>query len=195
MFQSKSPRRTWLTGIVVALAGLAGLGYYWSSADCKICMAQLTQNLPLTGTIGPVCSINITTLPASGSLPNLALASAQRVEVATLAQTCNNTPGYTLTVSSSHCADTPDGGKLELSTTYYVPYSLEFNNPTTGGSSATVLGLLDGACTGNSYILARDVTTATVSGETSQIFAHYTGSTSLPTGSYSDTVTITMAAK
>jgi hypothetical protein len=74
-------------------------------------------------------------------------------------------------------------------------YSVEFNNPGTGGSQPTVTGLLDTACTGASKIVGREVTNEKVRDEVSRIYVNYNGDSNLAADSYTDTLTITLVVK
>ena len=74
-------------------------------------------------------------------------------------------------------------------------YSVEFNNPTTGGSQAVVTGLLATACSGASAVVGRDVTNSRIFNELSRIYINYSGDSGLAADSYTDTLTITMVVK
>lgn len=156
--------------------------------------AQQTGTITLTGTIAQQCSVVVA---ATASALNLDLsAGSKRVEVGTGQQSCNKKAGYSIRVSSANCASGAAGAKLVGSAAgETLRYSVEFGNPTTGGSQATVTNLLSSACTGTSVITGRDVTNAKVSNEISHVFVNYTGDSALAADTYSDTLTITMVVK
>lgn len=157
-------------------------------------MAQQTGTITLTGTVAQQCSVVVT---ATTGAVNLDLSSGtRRIEVGSGVQTCNKKAGYTIRVSSANCATGIAGAKLVGATSAeLLPYSVEFNNPTTGGSQATVTGLLASACTGTSAITGRDVSNSKITSELSRIFVNYTGDTNLAADTYTDTLTISMIVK
>ena len=158
--------------------------------DCGVCEAA--NQILLQGTVAEVCTINVTPGAGATALP-LAVTGAQHVQVGTVAQSCNKKLGYTLTVSSAACAGAPAGAKvIEAASADQVAYSAEFANPTTGGSTASVTGLLATTCAAQ---IARKVTNSKVTGETSTVFVNFTGVAGLSSGTYQDTLTVTMSVK
>ena len=130
--------------------------------------------------------------PAAMSLP-LTAAVAQRILVGTVLQYCNKKTGYTLVITSANCSTAPVGAKVvDTVSGESVPYSVEMDNPTTGGSRAVVSGLLASTCLS---AVGRDVLNAKIVYETSQVYASYTGSTLLAAGTYQDTLTFTLNLK
>lgn len=185
----KTMKRNLIVGGIAAL-GLAAVGV-WSFTKCDVCMAQLSDTIPLSGIVGPTCSVDATALPAASSL--VLTGGVTRVMVANVVQSCNDPDGYTLTVTSAHCAGTPTGAKIVGPTpaTDYLQYSVEFDNPTTG-TSTDVTGLLANTCSSQ---IARDVTGVPIFAETSYVYLNYTGSGLLTAGTYTDTLTVTLATK
>lgn len=156
--------------------------------------ASAAVTIPLQGTAGVVCTISVTPDAQALTLP-ITTPGPQTVTVGTVLQTCNQVNGYTLTVSdlSGNCTPAPTGAKLvEAGSSTRLPYSVNAANPTTGGSSANVTGLLASACTNQ---IARDVTGASVTSETSTIAVSFTGNATLFPGTYNDTLTFTMTTK
>jgi len=150
------------------------------------------QGILLQGIVSANCSIAVTADPAASALP-LAVAGAQRIKVGTVLQNCNKKTGYTLKVESANCAALPVGAKvIDPVSGESLPYSVEFNNPTTGGSPAIVANLLANTC---QAVAGREVTNAKVVTESSQIYVNYTGSPLLAAGTYQDTVTVTLNLK
>jgi hypothetical protein len=173
--------RTTSTALALALA-------------CAAAPASAGVTIPLQGTAGVVCTINVTPDAAALSLP-ITTPGAQTVTVGTVLQTCNQINGYTLSVSdlSGNCTPAPTGAKLvESGSGTRLPYSVNAVNPTTGGSTANVTGLLASACTNQ---IARDVTGSVVTTETSTIAVSFTGNATLFPGTYNDTLTFTMTTK
>lgn len=159
-----------------------------------IALAQTTGTITLTGTVATNCNLVVTPASAASSLD--LSNGVKRVQVGSVLQNCNKNAGYLLIVASLNCPATPTGAKLVGAlNAEVVPYSVEANNPTTGGSQAVVTGLLATACSGAAAVTARDVAGAKITGETSQIFVNYSGSSGLSADSYADTLTITLAAK
>lgn len=151
--------------------------------------ARAQTPIQLTGTVAAVCSIVVSANAAASTLP-LTGVGPQRVQVGTVAQNCNSKAGYSLVVTSANCGTGQSGAKLvNASANENVPYTAEFNNPTTGGSVATVTGLLATNCNMGT---ARTVTGAKVVAETSTVFVNFTGAALLASGTYSDTLTIVM---
>jgi hypothetical protein len=93
-------------------------------------------------------------------------------------------------VTSSNCSAAPSGAKL-VSGPNNLGYTVSSSNPVTGGSSNTS-NLLSTVCTGQ---IARDVTNAVVTAETSTITVVFNGNATLFPGTYTDTLTFTMTTK
>lgn len=169
---------TLVAGIAAALAG---------STDAA------AQNIQLQGMAAQNCTITVTSNEGNALNLPLAASGAQRVEVGTVTQSCNKKAGYTLSVTSTNCPVAPTGGKLSDSVSgEALAYSGEFANPTTGGSQASVTGLITSACTNQ---VARNVTNAKISGEISTVYVNFTGDPALAAGTYTDTLTIALAVK
>jgi spore coat protein U-like protein len=110
--------------------------------------------------------------------------------VGAVLQDCSSTVSYTLVVASANCLLSPVGAKLrDPISKEYVRYSLEFDNPTSGGSQPVVSGLLAGAC---ANAIGRDVNRHNIKKESSDIFIDFTGTATLAEGAYSDTLTVTL---
>lgn len=156
--------------------------------------AQQSGSITLTGTVAQNCTIGVT---ATSAASNLDLSGGNsRVQVGTVVQDCNKRAGYTLHVASQNCSTGTLGAKL-IGTVNgeSLNYSVEFNNPATGGSQTVVTGILSTACSGASAVTARDVTDAKISGETSSVYVNYSGNSQLSADSYSDVITITLVSK
>ena len=150
------------------------------------------QVILLQGVVSAKCSIVITADPAASALP-LDITGAQRVKVGTVLQNCNKLTGFALKVESATCATSPVGAKvLDPVSGESVRYSVEFNNPTTGGSQATVASLLGSTC---QAAVGREVTSAKIVTESSLVYVNYTGSPLLAAGTYQDTLTVTLNLK
>jgi hypothetical protein len=149
-----------------------------------------TGTIALQGVISGACNITVTSRPAATALP---LSGTQRIYVGDIAQTCNAAHGYTLDVTSANCGGSPTGAKLQsaafdpANAQTFAPYSVEFINPTTGGSSADVTGLLQSACASQTGRASN----APLSGESSQVWVNYNLG-ALAAGTFTDTLTITM---
>jgi len=179
-----STKRHWMVGAAILAVGVAGALLNNSDAAA--------QDILLQGTSAQNCAITVAADAAATSLP-LTTAGAQRVQVGTVTQSCNKKAGYTLSVTSANCAAAPTGAKVADSVGgEYLAYSGEFANPTTGGSTASVTGLLASACTSQ---VGRDVTNAKITGEVSTVFVNFTGSAALGAGTYTDTLTVALAVK
>lgn len=156
--------------------------------------AQQTGTINLIGTVSQQCSVIVT---PSSQAANLDLSSGnKRVEIGTALQNCNKKAGYTLHVLSQNCTVGTPGAKL-IGTVAgeTLRYSVEFNNPPTGGSQTVVTGLLATACSGAAAVIGRDVTNQKIHDEISRIFVNYTGDSGLASDSYTDTLTITLVTK
>lgn len=172
-----------------ALMGASVLGSSVTQAQ------SLTGNLTLQGSIQGNCTIDVTALPAASTLSLTGThegVGSGAIHVGDISQTCNDSAGFTLTITSDHCSDSPAGGKLEGpgfpgDNTHYVAYTISFVNP-----DGQVDNLLS-SCSGQ---VARNVSGTTISGDTSAIWVSYDASgRSLVTGNFSDTLTITMNLK
>lgn len=190
-FQTTSAKRKWLIGAGSVAALIAvGAGAMWYADDCDICEAATT--ILLQGTVAQNCTLSVTTDAVAANLP-LTTPGAQHVQVGSALQSCNKKIGYTLNLAATNCAAAPVGAKVvDTVSTEVLAYSAEFANPTTGGSVAEVTGLLATACNAPT---ARDVTNFKVDSETSAIFVNFTGNALLASGTYQDTLTITITIK
>lgn len=151
--------------------------------------AQAASQIILTGTVGQNCTINVTPDPNASTL-DLTTSGARRVQVGVVLQNCNKKAGYSLQITSANCAATPTGAKLiGTASTETLAYSVESNNPTTGGSTAVVTGLLASSCVSQN---ARVVSNAKIIGENSALFVNYNGDGDLSADTYQDTLTLTM---
>ncbi len=183
-----SVRSKW-TILKVAVAGLFAGAVL--TITCASGQAQgLTGTIALQGVISGNCNITVTARPAASALP---LTGTQRIYIGDIAQNCNDVHGYAIAVTSANCGGSPTGGKLQSATydpnnaTTFAPYSIEFINPTTGGSSADVTGLLGSACSGQ----VGRATNAAISAESSQVWINYNLG-ALVAGTFTDTLTLSM---
>jgi hypothetical protein len=173
---------------ITRIAG--SLAFLAASIGSVPASASAQSTILLQGVVSAQCSIVVTALAAASAL-SLTSVGAQRVQVGTVLQNCNKKTGYNLAVTSANCATpTPVGAKvLGTAAGYTVPYSVEFDNPATGGSQTTVTSLLASACTA---AVGRGVTSALIVGETSTVWVNYTGNALLAADTYLDTLTIVM---
>jgi spore coat protein U-like protein len=150
---------------------------------------EAANTIVLQGTVAHNCTIEVTQAAVAGNLP-LTTSGTQRINVGSVQQSCNKKVGYTVEVSSLNCGAQPTGAKvIDPASNEYLTYSVEFQNPTSGGSQPSVTGLLGQACSGQ---FGRDVSGAKVANETSTVYVNFTGSETLSAGTYQDTLTITM---
>lgn len=153
---------------------------------------QAASQIYLQGVVAANCTIVVTAYTAASALP-LSSVTPQRILVGSIVQNCNKPSGYTLVVGSANCpAATPGAKVTDAVSGESVPYSVEFNNPTTGGSRAVVAGLLASTCLA---AIGRDVLNSKIVNEASSVFVNYTGSVLLAAGTYQDTLTITLNLK
>jgi hypothetical protein len=78
---------------------------------------------------------------------------------------------------------------MDYMTMESVSYSVEFDNPTTGGSQPIVTALLANACPN---AVGRVVTRAKIDDETSTVYIDFTGSATMAEGKYTDTLSLTL---
>jgi len=174
-----------LAAAVAVLGAAAALPFV--VGNCDICDAA--NSILLAGVVAGKCTVAVTADAQAATLP-ITAAGAQRVLVGTIQQNCTGTRSYSIGMSSMNCAFSPTGGKvMNEDANEYLPYSGEFNNPTTGGSQAVVTGLLASACTNQ---IGRQVTKGHISNETSSLYINFTGSPVLAAGTYQDVVTISL---
>lgn len=151
--------------------------------------AQSANQIQLVGNVSRKCTLSATPDPASSNLA-LTLSGSQRVAIGTIAQDCNGNVDFLMQVFSANCVNAPTGAKLvDPATDEFLEYTVESENPTSGGSTPLVTGLLDSACTNQ---VAREVTHGRVRNEISTFYVRYTGSPILSAGTYQDTLTITL---
>ena len=174
--------------IVISVFALLALSCGAVPQSCRA--TALSDTVLLQGVVTANCSVAITDDPGALTLP-LLVTGTQHIKVGTILQNCNKKTGYTLTVASANCATpVPVGAKvIDPLSTGYLPYSVEFDNPTTGGSLATIAGLLATSCT---TATGRTVASALIVAENSTLYINYTGSLLLAAGTYTDTLTVTM---
>ncbi len=170
-----SPRRRWFVGTgVVTAAVIAGIAGAWLAGECDFCEAA--NDILLQKTIAQNCTVSVTAHANAANLP-LNTSGAQHVQVGTVNQNCNKKIGYTLVVTSTNCAAAPARAKLiDPVSSEYLAISAEFANPVTGGSTASVTGLLASACAAQ---IGRDVTNAKINNEDSTVYVNFDGDTTL----------------
>ena len=171
---------------VLAAAALAAAPYL--VRECDVC--QAASDIFLSGYVPGVCTIVVTENAQASNLP-ITAAGAQRVLVGTVLQNCNGRRTYVLMATSRNCPASPVGGKLLNDAADRLPYSVEFNNPTTGMSYPVVTGLLQSACTDQ---VGRHVQFSRIRDETSSVYVNFTGAPDLAAGTYEDIVTISIYA-
>lgn len=179
-------RRWFWTGVVAAVVA-AALVTSLIVEECDVCEAA--TSILLSGTVLGKCTIAVTSTPEATNL-NIISPTSQRIQIGSVVQNCNGRRSYIVTMTSMNCATAPAGGKmLDPLSGDYLSYSGEFANPTTGGSSPSVTGLLATSCTGQT---GRSVTNGNIANETSTVFVNFIGSPTLGAGVYQDTVTISL---
>jgi len=172
-------------------AGLLFVGLLFGSgvAASAWTAAHAASQIILTGTVGQNCTIGVTPDPSASTL-DLTTSGARRIQVGVVLQNCNKRAGYSLQVTSANCVATPIGAKLVgTASAEALAYSVEANNPTTGGSAPAVTGLLATTCTSQN---ARIVSNAKINDENSTLFVNYNGNGGLSADTYQDTLTLTM---
>lgn len=184
-------KRTRAAALIVAAVAVAALAAApFLVRECDVCEAA--SDIFLSGYVPGVCTIAVTEDAQAIDLP-LGAPGSQRIRVGSVLQNCNGRRTYTITVSSRNCAAAPAGAKLlnDEDTASALPYSVEFNNPTTGGSDAVVTGLLASACSNQ---IGRYVNFTRIQNESSTVYVNLVGAADLAAGTYEDVVTISIYA-
>lgn len=136
-------------------------------------LAATTGTLQLQGIVGTTFSISVASQTGAMNLDILNGESAKLVGIAT--ETTNNSAGYKVTMSSAN------GGELKNGSLDFVQYKVSYN----GGTAVTPT------------LLAATVKTSSVpqpAGVSSNITVTFTGKPTALAGTYSDTLTLTIAA-
>jgi hypothetical protein len=148
--------------------------------------AATQGSIPLSGTVGTVCSITVN--QQAGATTLTLTASQTNLLIATATENCNDHNGYFVTVMSRN-AGTPAGqGKAFLGGAVSgnpdkVPYTISY-----AGTTLTLDAT--GAARG------KDTTFKTTGqGVTSNVTITYTGVSNLGADTYSDTITLTIGGK
>lgn len=182
-------RRTanlWRVSVGLVMVGVGFFGAVRFIGKCDICEAA---TIMLIGVVPGKCSITVVPNAQASNLPIYA-PGAQRVVIGTVLQNCTGARSYTLSVTSTNCPATPTGGKVVVPVWGdYLRYSVEFVNPTTGGSQADVIGLMASSCGSQ---IGRVVTKGHITNETSTVYTNFTGDTTLTAGTYEDVVLISL---
>lgn len=147
--------------------------------------AATTGTLTLQGSVPEILEISVNADPNASDL-DLTI-DASNVKVATVVEKSNKTAGYTVTLESQNAAAANvDTGLLALDSTD-VDYSLSYEI-TYGGNAVTL---------SNGSAVISDVSTKTAgTGNANDVAISYNGASEFPyEGSYSDTLTFTIAAK
>lgn len=187
MAKRRTMRRGWLWAGVVSAVVAAAFIASLIIEECDVCEAA--TSILLSGTVLGKCTIAVSSTPEAINL-NIISPTTQRIRIGSVQQDCNGRRSYIVTMTSMNCATAPAGGKmLDPVSGDYLSYSGEFANPTTGGSSPSVTGLLATSCTGQT---GRTVTNADIRGESSTVYVNFTGSPTLGAGVYQDVVTISL---
>lgn len=176
----------WRVPVGLVVVGVGFFGALRFIGECDVCEAA---TIMLIGVVPGKCSITVVPGAQASNLP-ISASGAQRVVIGTVQQNCTGNRSYTLSVTSTNCPTAPTGGKVVVPVWGdYLRYSVEFVNPTTGGSQADVIGLMASSCTNQ---IARVVDHAHISGETSTVYTNFTGDTTLTAGTYEDVVLISL---
>jgi len=155
------------------------------TASAGTAFAATTGQLLLQGTVPGILEITITPAADSGDL-DLSIDAAD-VKVATVVERSNKKSGYTVTVESANAvtqsADNGvfinQDGTISETLNYSISYA---GNPVTLSSGAALISDVSGKTTGT--------------GESKDVAISYNGSSDFPyEGTYSDTLTFTIAAK
>ncbi|MBM3536043.1 MAG: hypothetical protein FJX60_23780 [Alphaproteobacteria bacterium] len=173
--------------VALAFSMAAAVGLY-VLPSCDVCEAS--TSILLSGVIPGKCTIDVNSSSRAGDLP-IASPGPHRVQIGSVTQNCNGRRSYALSISSANCTQSPTGGKLiEPGSGSYLPYSGEFNNPTTGGSAPVVTGLLESSCIAQ---IGRRVEQGVIANEVSAVYVNFIASETMASGTYQDTVTISIA--
>lgn len=150
---------------------LALLMFMSSVAD-----AATTGTLSLSGTVGATISISVDS--SNGNAAALDLSTTQTtLNIATVTENSNSSSGYTISAKSTN------GSSLNHSSLPdNVPYTIKY----AGGSAVTL--------TTSNQTVKTQATGGVYSGVTSAVTIQYTGTTSIAAGTYTDTITFTIAA-
>ncbi|MBC7397095.1 MAG: fimbrial protein [Bdellovibrionales bacterium] len=137
--------------------------------------AATTGTLSLSGTIANVISIAVA---AAGAASTLDLTATQtNLVVATVTENSNSNTGYTISARSTNT-----GTIKHATATDNVAYTMKY-----AGGTATSLTTVD-------QTVKTQSTGGVYSAVSSSVSVSYTGNASLRAGSYSDTITFTIAA-
>ena len=135
------------------------------------------------------CTLNFNSTPQTAQLP-VGTPSPQRIQVGTLSYNCSARTNFILVVTSGNCQSSPVGSKLvDPVSLDNLDYTVEFNNPTTGGSASVVTGLLATSC---SNAIGRQVKNALIQNQLSSVYVNFTGSSDLAAGTYTDTLNVSL---
>jgi hypothetical protein len=147
--------------------------------------AATTGSLLLQGTVPEILEITVNADPAATAL-DLSV-DASSVKVATVIERSNKKSGYTVTVESANGAAQSSNSGLFVNDDPGITDSLSYDI-SYGGSPVSLT---------NGAGMISDVSTKTPgTGSSKDVTISYTGSTSFPyEGTYSDTLTFTIAAK
>jgi len=157
---------------------IAGLLVFLSLAA----FSATTGSLVLTGTVNGVLDISVT---AKSVATNLDLTISQTdLSVATVVEKSNKPSGYTVTLESGNAkSNSASNGILEDSVSGdSLSYTIQYDGAN--------ISLINGVAT----VTNSNATTAS-SGVSKDLSISYVGDNSLTEGSYSDTITLTIAAK
>jgi hypothetical protein len=138
--------------------------------------AATSYTINLSGSVSPTCSLTVTTAAAASSLAITTKVTSQTI--ATVVERSNASTGYTVSLESAT-------GWLLQGTTANLPYTLAY------GGAAVNTGVAAGVPTN----ITTSATTTPSAGLTKTLAISFDGSLSmLPSGDYTDTLTITIAA-
>ena len=141
-------------------------------------LSAASYTISLSGSVSPTCSLTITINGTASALP--ITTKVVNSTIATVVEKSNSSTGYTVTLSSAN-------GWLLLGSSSSLAYTLAY-----GGTAVSTASAAAGVPT----TITDSTATTPAAGTSKNLAISFDGSTSLlPSGDYSDTLTVTIASK
>lgn len=153
------------------LASAIAVGF---ALTAGLSQAATSDTIQLSSTVGQDCSITVSNKDGALDI----VAGTNNKQIASITENCNETAGYTITISSANAGNLEGTGALSGNPGASVDYTVSYDT-LAGGDLAT-----------NATLVRGDA----VFGSEKGMFVTVGGSSTRLAGSYEDTITVAIAA-
>lgn len=153
------------------LASVVAVGFTLAAGPSQ---AATSDTIQLSSTVGQDCSIVVSNKDGALDI----VAGTTNKKVASITETCNETAGYTITISSANAGNLEGTGALAGNAGASVDYTVSYDSASAADLATNATLVRGGA----------------VFGAENGLFVTVGGSSTRLAGSYEDTITVSIAA-